>query len=136
MQAEKRELAKYRAKKALECLADSQAAFAEGRLVNSINRSYYAMFHMTRALLALAEFDSKKHSGIISYFNQHYVANGKIGVQYNKMLSSAFQIRNQSDYNDFYVVSRDEAERQLHDAVQFIDFMTGYIQELTINSDK
>lgn len=66
------------------------------------------------------------------YFNQHYVASGKIGVQYNKMLSSAFQIRNQSDYNDFYVViSRAEAEKQLNDAAQFIDFIADYIQKLT-----
>ena len=53
MQTEMLELSRYRAEKAHECLADSQAAFDEGRLATSINRSYYAMFHMTRALLAL-----------------------------------------------------------------------------------
>jgi uncharacterized protein (UPF0332 family) len=60
MQAEMVELAKYRIEKAKECLADAVDAFEESRLANSINRSYYAMFHATRALLALESFDSKK----------------------------------------------------------------------------
>ena len=127
MQAEMLELSKYRIEKAKLCLVDSQATFEEGRLATSINRSYYAMFHMTRALLALDGFDSKKHSGIIGYFNQNYIATGKIELIYNKMLSGAFQVRNQSDYNDFYVVSHEEAKKQLGNATAFINFMIRYI---------
>lgn len=130
MQTEMLELSRYRAEKAHECLTDSQAAFGEGRLATSINRSYYAMFHMTRALLALDGFDSKKHSTIIGYFNQHYVATGKIAIIFNKSLTSAFQVRNESDYNDFYIVSRDEAKKQLDNAAEFTEFMTRYIKEL------
>jgi len=131
MQAEILELSRYRTEKARECLADSKAAFEEGRWATSINRSYYAMFHMTRALLALDGFDSKKHSTIIGYFNQNYIATGKIDVVYNKMLSNAFQVRNQSDYNDFYIVSRDDAKKQLDHAISFVDVMNRYIQEVT-----
>lgn len=94
------------------------------------------MFHMTRALLALDGFDSKKHSTIIGYFNQHYIASEKIDVVYNKFLSNAFQIRNQSDYNDFYVVSRNETEKQLRNAIQFNEFMTQYIRELTTDTQQ
>ena len=85
---------------------------------------------MTRALLALDGFDSKKHSSIIGYFNQNYVATGKFEVKYNKILANAFQIRNQTDYNDFYVVSRDEAQKQLEHAIQFIDYLGKYIQNI------
>ena len=82
---------------------------------------------MTRALLALDGFDSKKHSSIIGYFNKNYIATGKIDVSYNKMLSTAFQIRNQSDYNDFYLVSRDDAQKQLKHASAFNEFIGEYI---------
>ena len=85
---------------------------------------------MTRALLALDGFDSKKHSTIIGYFNQHYVATGKVAVVYNKFLANAFQIRNETDYNDFYVVSRNEAKKQLDNAIEFTEFMAQYIQGL------
>lgn len=120
MQAEIIELAKYRLNKAEECLADSQDAYEEERLANSINRSYYAMFHATRALLALDSFDSKRHSTIIGYFNQYYVATGKIDPSYYQMLSNAFRVRNKTDYDDFYVIGRDEAQQQLEHAASFI----------------
>ncbi|HVJ49982.1 HEPN domain-containing protein [Desulfitobacterium sp.] len=38
-----------------------------------INRYYYAAFHAVRALLALKELDSSKHSGVISYFNRFLI---------------------------------------------------------------
>lgn len=34
--------------------------------------------HSLRSLLAYNQFDSKKHSGIIAYFNQHYVKTEKL----------------------------------------------------------
>lgn len=101
MQAEFVQLAKYRLDKARECLTDAQAALTDDRLANSINRSYYAVFHATRALLALDGFDSKNHSTIIGYFNQHYIATGKLEAGCYQQLSNAFRIRNKADYDDF-----------------------------------
>lgn len=43
----------------------------------SINRSYYAIFHAVCAVNALDGFDSSKHSGVIAHFNQQYVKNGE-----------------------------------------------------------
>ena len=40
------------------------------------NRSYYAIFHAIRSVNALDGFDSSKHSGVISHFNQEYVKTG------------------------------------------------------------
>ena len=130
MQAEIAQLAKYRLDKARECLSDAQVAFEEDRLANSINRSYYAVFHATRALLALDSFDSKKHSTIIGYFNQHYIATGKLEAIYYQQLSNAFRIRNKTDYDDFYVVSRDDAKHQLQNAQAFAAYIGQYIELL------
>jgi len=132
MQAEMLELSKYRMAKAKECLADAQDAFEESRLANSINRSYYAMFHATRALLAIDSFDSKKHSSIIGYFNQYYIANSKIDTSYYQMIANAFRIRNKTDYDDFHIVSKDEAQRQLENAQTFTQFMDVYISEVVL----
>lgn len=85
------------------------------------------MFHATRALLALDSFDSKKHSSIIGYFNQYYIASSKVDSEYYQMLSNAFRVRNKTDYDDFYIVSRDETEKQLNHAVLFVNFIEGYI---------
>ena len=131
MQAEMVELAKYRIEKAKECLADAVDAFEESRLANSINRSYYAMFHATRALLALESFDSKKHSSILGYFNQYYIANKKVDACYYQMIANAFRVRNKTDYDDFYVVSQEETQQQLDNAQAFIEFMDNFIADLT-----
>lgn len=132
MQAEMLELSKYRMEKAKECLGDAQDAFEESRLANSINRSYYAMFHATRALLAIDSFDSKKHSSIIGYFNQYYIANSKIDSSYYQMIANAFRVRNKTDYDDFYLASKDEAQKQLENAQAFIGFIASYIDEVVL----
>lgn len=69
MPAEIADLVKYRLNKAAEDLTVSGVMLAETHFAISINRSYYAMFHATRALLASDRFDLKKHSSIIGYFN-------------------------------------------------------------------
>ena len=62
-------LSNYRFKKAEDNLEAAKILFESSHFAESINRSYYAIFHSLRALLAFNEFDSKKHSGIISFFN-------------------------------------------------------------------
>lgn len=69
-------LATYRAEKAEELLKDAEDALQRDRFMLSVNRSYYAMFTSARALLAMEEKDSSKHSGIISLFNQWFVKSG------------------------------------------------------------
>ena len=96
---------KYRMDKANDDLDTSGIMFKNNKYSQSINRSYYAMFHAVRSLLALSNFDSQKTSGIISYFNYHYIKSGKIEVEYSKMLATAFKIRRDSNYKDFYVIT-------------------------------
>lgn len=38
-------------------------------------------------------------------------------------------IRSKSDYNDFYIASKDDAEKQLQNAESFIKAMNTYIEE-------
>jgi len=99
--------------------------------VHKPNRSYYAIFHATRALLALDKFDTKKHSGVIAYFNQNYIKTGKIEVKYGKILTLAENIRIKSDYDDFYIADKKQAEEQLSHAREFIEKMETYIKSLS-----
>ena len=48
---------------------------------------------------------------------------------YSKILMGAEIIRNKSDYNDFYIASKDDAEKQLYNAKIFINAMSIYIEE-------
>ena len=121
------ELSKYRLERAKEDLRTAQNNFFNNSFSQSINRSYYSIFHSLRALLAFDRFDSRKHSGIISYFNQYYIKTGKFDSQYSKILKKAESLRIDSDYRDFFVPTREDAETQLQNAEEFVCKIEEYI---------
>ncbi len=84
-----RDLSKYRMEKAKDDLETSQIMLDNNKYSQSVNRSYYAMFHAVRSLLALSKFDSHKHSGLISYFNHHFIKSGKIEIEYSNIPAAA-----------------------------------------------
>jgi uncharacterized protein (UPF0332 family) len=128
MEDEIYELSKYRIEKARKDLDSSKINFENKLYSQSINRSYYCIFHAARALLAFDRFDSKKHSGIISYFNLHYIKQNKIEKKYSEIITTAERIRINTDYRDFYVVSMEEAKKQIKDAENFLNRIETYIK--------
>lgn len=107
------ELSKYRYERAREAFSDAGMLLKKKSFAASVNRSYYAIFHALRAVTALDGFDSGKHSGVIAYINKVYVKEGIFDRQLSKILDTAFRLREKADYDDFFVVSEDEAEGQL-----------------------
>lgn len=101
------ELAQYRLQKAYDHLKSAEILLDTGMYNDSLGRSYYAMFNATRSLLALKQLDSKKHSGVISLFNQHFVKTGIIDRTAGRDLNKARVRRESSDYADFYLVSKE-----------------------------
>lgn len=131
-----KELAKYRIEKAKSDLESSALMLQNAKFSQSLNRSYYAIFHAARSLLAFDKFDSKKHSGIIAYFNQNYIKTGKIEVKFSLILMSAEKIRVQSDYDDFYVARKEEAKTQLANARKFLIRIERYISNLKLENGR
>ena len=105
----RKELILYRLQTAKERLHSSQLLLREKSYKDSINRSYYAMFTSVRALLAMDGQDFSKHAGVIAYFQKEYIKTGKFDKKYSKYISQAFQIRNNVDYADFFLVSEQDA---------------------------
>jgi len=120
-------LAKYRLEKGDIELEIAKNLFKDNYFAKSLNSSYYSMFHATRALLAFEKVDSKKHSGLINFFNNLFIRNGKIEQIYFTFLSTAFNIRQQSDYKDFYIATKEDAERQIQNAELFVKMIKSYL---------
>ena len=116
----RRELIKYRLESARERLNSAEVLLASKSYKDSIGRSYYAMFTAVRALLAKDGIDYSKHAGVISYFQREYIKTQKFEKKYSKYLSQAFQIRNNTDYADFFVVSFEDAREQADRAKEFL----------------
>lgn len=79
------ELSAHRFNRAKEELQTAELLMKNESYRQSINRSYYAIFHAVRAVNALDGFDSSKHSGVIAHFNQQYVKTGVFKKEASKI---------------------------------------------------
>ena len=130
------DLCRYRLEKAERFLNDAKSTIAQDMCETAANRSYYAIFHTVRALLALDGKDFKKHSGVISYFQQQYIKTGVFDKEFSDILNMAFSLRTESDYKDFYVISREDVIRQVEDAERFLYEIKRYIESLLNPTDE
>ena len=128
MEERARELSKYRFETSLEALSDAKIMYENERYKNTLNRAYYAIFHAIRAVNALSGFDSSKHSGVIAYFNQNYVRDGVFSKELSKIIKMASENREKADYLDFFIASKEEAERQILRAEEFVDAIKMYLE--------
>ena len=123
------DLCQYRLSKAKEYLLDAEKALGYEMYDTAANRSYYAIFHGVRALLALSGKDFRKHSGVISCFQMDYIKTGIFEKRLSDIIKHAFSLRTESDYEDFFVISREEVVEQVSNAKEFLAVIAGYIQQ-------
>ena len=121
------DLSRYRFDKAKDSLEIAKVLFGLGKLEDSINGSYYAIFHSMRSVTVLDNFGSSKHSGIISYFNLHYVKSGIFDKDTSDIVNTAFKLRQKSDYQDFYMFSKEQAQTQTEKAELIITRVHPYL---------
>ncbi len=125
-----RDLTKYRLDSAEERLEVAALMIDVGRYKISISNSYYAIFNAARALLAERNVDFKKHSAVISYFRREYIKTGVFDVIYSEYIGSAFDSRNDCDYEDFFIASREQAREQYQHAVEFCAAVREYLEAI------
>ena len=123
------DLSKYRFEKGLEDFDTAKSNIEVGKYRQAVNRSYYAVFHAMRAVTALDEFDSSKHSGIKAYFNHNYVKEGLFDKSISKMIESLYVMRENADYQDFFVVTKSQAEEQIEIAEKVIDMIKIHLEQ-------
>ena len=129
MEGSLKDLVNIRYERAKEMLHASQVNYEQGEFKTSLNRSYYAIFHAMRSVNMLSGFDSSKHSGVISHFNQYYLKTKELEPSLSDIIKKASYCREKSDYDDFYLVSKEEAEEQLENAKLFVEKVKDYISK-------
>ena len=123
------DLSKYRYETAKDDLDTAKVMFRAEKYKAAINRSYYAIFHALRSVTALDGFDSSKHSGVIAYFNKNYVATGIFDREIGRNLARLKQKREQSDYDDFFIASKEEAQKQFDNAESIVAAIIEYMRK-------
>ena len=118
---------KYRLATAEENLESAKILYDNNQLKAAANRAYYCVFHSMRAVLAVEGVDFKHHSGVIAYFRKEYIKTGIFPKNLSTIIQTTSMVRESSDYDDFYLISRDDAKKQIDDAEVFYKEIEKYI---------
>jgi len=94
-------LIQYRLDRAQETYDEAVLMKREKHWNTCANRLYYSCFYAVLALLEKHGFSSSKHSGVKSFFNQHFVKTSKISKEQGKLYNNLFDARQEGDYIDF-----------------------------------
>lgn len=90
------------------------------------NRAYYAIFHAISAIHALDGNAYKRHKDVLANFNKDYVRTEIFPKAFGRRIIEAEEIRHASDYDDFYIATRAEAEDQIATAKELIVLIEDY----------
>lgn len=117
---ERKTLSLARLKRSQEHLKSARDLLQNDDFADSVSRSYYAIFQAARALLAIVNLESRKHSGVVSLFNRHFIKTGKLDKRWGVVLKDARRSREMADYTELAKFSREDADEQIGDAEGFI----------------
>lgn len=84
------------------------------------SRAYYAMFHLTEALLSTKGIATSKHSSLISLFYEHFVKIGLIEKSFHQALRHAFDLRQEGDYWSEGNLDRNTVSEAIKNAERYI----------------
>ena len=125
-----RELAMHRPTVAKDDLAAAEQSFEGKHYRASNNRAYYAIFRAISACLALEFKAFKQHAQVIGNFNKDFIHTGIFPKEISRKISRAQEIRHASDYDDFFIISVEDAKEQLETAKEVVEMVTKYLDSL------
>lgn len=125
-----KDLARYRLSTAEEDIKDAKTLFGTGAYRASNNRAYYSVFHAINAIHILNGASYKKHKDAIANFNKEYVKTEIFPRTIGRKIARAEEIRHASDYDDFYIATREEAEQMIATAEEFLTMARGYCEQI------
>lgn len=124
-----KELSKHRLQQAKDDLRASEILYKENLYKSANNRAYYSIFHSIKAVLALEPIDFKRHKDVIAYFNKNYVSNEIFPKKMGRKISIASRMREDSDYEDEFVVETDDTKEQIETAKELLELVEQYINK-------
>ena len=110
---ERKAIVEYRIEKAMVSLKDTKDIAALGKWSLAANRLYYALYYAATALLINDGHFTRTHSGMISMMSLHYVQKGVLTKEDGKLIKRIFDLRQESDYDDFIDADEDDIKLYL-----------------------
>ena len=120
----------YRLQKAKETLTEAKGSAKMEFWNSAANRLYYACFYAATALLIKNKYSAHTHSGVLTLLGKHFVLEGIISKEQNKLYGKIFELRQKGDYHDLVVIKEENIISLLEPAEKFIE----EIENIIVNS--
>lgn len=126
------DLAKYRIQRAFENRTDAILLLKSEQINDSVNRVYRANFYAVKSLLATKMKDSTKQQRVLHIFQEHFIQNGEIPVEYGQIVDRSYRSRDEGDRREQLQISHGEAQSMIEESARFICFVRDYLQQLIL----
>mgnify|MGYP004543297339 FL=1 len=125
----RQDLVLYRLETAKNDLKSARVLLAIEDYKGANNRAYYSIFHAINAVHAVSGKAYKRHKDALANFNKEYVKTSIFPREMGRKIGQAEEIRHASDYDDFYIASKEESEQQILTAEEFLILVEKYCLE-------
>ena len=125
-----KELFEHRLEQAIEELEAGKVLYKSNLFKSANSILYNSIFHSMKAVLALEPIDFKRHKDVIAYFNKNYVRTDIFPKKIGHMIAEANSIREDSDYDDEFVVNPRTTEEQIKTAKELLKLVKDYISKI------
>jgi len=112
---------KFRIEKAKNTFAEVPVLIEKKFYRTAANRLYYACFYAATALLINDAYETHTHSGVKTLLGLHYIKENIIEKSFGKMYQQLFNLRQDSDYEDWFEVDEEDINSHLEPAEKFIE---------------
>lgn len=122
-------LSLHRLEQAKEDLEAGKLLYDKKLYKSANSRTYYSIFHSIRSILALEPIDFKRHKDVIAYFNKNYIHTEIFPKSIGRKVSIASKLREDSDYDDEFIVNPEDTINQIETAEELIHLVEEYINQ-------
>ena len=98
----KKDIISYRIEKANRTFVEAQDNARLKHWSLAANRLYYALFHMSSAILLDKGIHFKTHAGAIRAIGLHFVTKGLLTSEEGRLISRLQTMRSSGDYDDLF----------------------------------
>lgn len=124
----RKDLVLYRIETSKSDIKAAEILLAAKEFRGANNRAYYGIYHAISAVHALDGNAYKRHKDALANFNKNYVKTDIFPRKLGKKIVESEEIRHASDYDDFYIATREEAEEQIQTAKELVSRVEEYVQ--------
>ena len=119
-ETDRKEIVKYRLENAKTTFVEVPIHLENKFYKTAVNRLYYACYYAATALLVNDGHEAHTHSGVKTLLALHYVKENRIEKSLGKMYGQLFNMRQESDYEDWINPDESDVKSFIEPVEQFI----------------